>query len=719
MSGDDAKGPQEARDPENPGTPQAPEAHDPEAQKAVNNGMGITRRLVCKIFAALGITVLADQISGGRILGGSEEEAHNETHETTDEELSAEASARLDAKAQEIAAKVEAESHGLSDREKAMKVVDYVGCALFAWGIKDLLPGGYGSIHQAHYGSLIALTAIKHQLSDEHGKHHLEEETVSNAKAFGIIAGTIVAAEGLNMDVEKAYELAMEGKKPSKRDQVALMTMLSASLSPVTTTVGSASIMRKMSNELCDGDPAMMAVCTSHVSNLSGFLLFGDPPFIAICEKYGFEEGVKWQFESMLPLALYSLFSATYKLNLILAKKEGLQGVDAHKKALADTVAGITKNIPVLVKIIAKSLANIAKYFTGADLGARAAEFLGQSPGGIEVKIGEVLTEKLANVAKLPFDPKFDVSSHEVHEGIIHEDEHEVKGANEVVAGLIDELTRGTTDTGAETPDDDRAAKIHALREAIARKDYGTVQQIGTELGLSTIDIFVATLRDFHDNKKVDESADHGPQPYSLKEKLSPLAIYDRMTSVHRVKEAIGHNLGDVVNVFPFQAGCVPFLTTAFKDAADALGNLGEDVKEAVLFFLIMLFSSMADNYVACKIGLELFPKKPQIPLIAAIQGGSLTAIGNMANVAQFSLDKFPLMDSIKQIGLHMDAVAATFAYSKALDIFNGMGFMLPPKVLKGAGSEEQIGAVDNTPSGQVTMTRRGLFSMLRGNREA
>lgn len=680
-------------------------ASRPENTTAVNEGAGVTRRLVNKVLAALGVTLLADTISGGRILG--KEDAENaESFEGHDRKLSDDIAAKLDAEAKKIAEKVEAESRGLSDREKALKVVDYVGCALFSWGIKDLLPGGHGHIHAAHYGALMALTAIKYEFSDEDGKHHLEQETISNAKAFGIIAGTIVAAEGLNMDIEKAYELAMQDKVLEKEDQVALLTMLSSMLSPLATTVGSASIMRTMSNELCEGDPRMMAVCTSHISNLSGFLLFGDPPFIAICEKYGFAEGVKWQFEAMFPLALYTLASATYKLNLISAQKEGLQGPEAHRKALADTMAGIRKNIPVLAKMIAKSLANSAKYFTGGDF------FKQQDPGGIEVKIGEVLTRKLTNVAKLPFDPQLDVSSHEAHEGMIREAGDKVKGANEIMAGLMEELTAGGTPTEAAASD--RTTKVRALREAIEAQNYDTVKRLGEELGLANVGIFIKTLRDFHDNAKVDHSV-NGPRPYTLEEKLSPLAIYDRMTSVRRIKEAVGHNLGDVINVFPFQVGCVPFLTTAFKDAADALGNLGKSLKEAILFFLIMIFSSMADNYVACKIGLELFPNKPHIPLIAAIQGGSLTAIGNMANVAQFSLDQFPLMDSMKQFGLHMDTVTAAFAYSKALDILNGMGIMRPPKALKGAGSETAAHTEPSPVQHARNRTRREFFSSLTG----
>lgn len=629
---------------------------------AVQEGRGVTRRFVTKVLAFAGL---------GAVLGVTKADKFFPDTEALkpvpdDQKNAAEVSGKLDQKAKEIAAKVEAESKGLSDSEKALKVIDYTGCFLFAWGIKDLLPGGHGHIRAAQYGALLALTEMKYQLSDEKGRHHLKEETVSNAKAFGIISGSIVAAEGLNMDVEKAYQEA-KGASPSKSDQVALMNMLASVLSPVATTVGSASIIRKMSNDLCDGDPAMMAVCTSHVSNLSGFLLFGDPPFIAICEKYGFEKGMTWQLKTMLPLALYSLFSSTYKLNLLLAGKEGLKGAEAHKKALNETREGLKRNLPVLARIASKSIANLAKYFSPTTF----TKAFGQDPGGIEVKVGQVLSQKLDNITKLPFDPKFDKSHTEDKEGLIHEDDDE----------LATQMAMEAEQSGDEQLEPDQAANpALKLRMAFARGDLATAEATGTELGIPTVGVFTGALEGF-------EKQDKGPKQ-SLADKLNPLNIYNRATSIHRIKEAVGHNLGDVVNVFPFQAGCVPFLTTAFKDAAEGLNSLGESTKEAVLFFLIMLFSSMADNYVACKIGLELFPNKPQIPLIASIQGGSLTAIGNMANVAQFSLDKFPLLDSVKQAGLHMDTMAASFAWAKAVDILNGMGIMNAPKPITGSGSE-------------------------------
>jgi len=73
-------------------------------------------------------------------------------------------------------------------------------------------------------------------------------------------------------------------------------------------------------------------------------------------------------------------------------------------------------------------------------------------------------------------------------------------------------------------------------------------------------------------------------------------------------------------------------LVTAFQDVKKSLEatiksqpqmspQAQETTIEAVLFLLIMAFSSIADNYVACKIGLDLFPDKPQIPLIASVIG--------------------------------------------------------------------------------------------------
>jgi len=148
------------------------------------------------------------------------------------------------------------------------------------------------------------------------------------------------------------------------------------------------------------------------------------------------------------------------------------------------------------------------------------------------------------------------------------------------------------------------------------------------------------------------------------------------------MKASLGHNLGDIIDVFPFQAGCVPFLATEFKLITEYLNQFDELTRDYAMFLLIMGFSSLADNYVACVLGLEVMPDKPNIPLIASIIGGQLSAVGNMANVAQFSLDKYPLVTSFKKIYMHADTVAAGMAYSMCLDKLRKVGIFLPPNPL-------------------------------------
>lgn len=689
----------------------APEGEEPNEggegnQKPVSKAFDIGRRMFLKVLAAAGIGILADQISGGELFKAV---GISEGEEGLDEDAMNE---KIHAIAKQATEDVEKNSEGLSEREKQMKIVDYCGVALFAWGVRDLMHEKH--IHQFHYGVLTALTTIKYQLSTPEEKHHLVEETKANAQALGIISGTVVVAEGLQMDLEEAYE-KNEGTSPTKSDKVALMTMFASVLSPAATTVGSASIIKKMSSEICDGNKDMMAICVRHISNLSGYILFGDPPFVAVKDKYGFKEGIKWQMETMWPLALYSLLRSTYQLNKILAEKEGLTGTEAKQKAWADSVAGIKNNIPVLAKMIGKSLANFGKYMTGADLSSKFA----QDKGGIEVKIGEILSEKIQNLAKLPFSDEFDKHSHELHEGMVHDDNSRSQAVDEFVEGLMSNIIGSPkVEDGAEDDTDDKRQSLH---RAIADRDYSRILELGKEMEISGMEQIVSTLQDLHDNDKIDDSVHNDPA--SLKSRLNPYEIYKRATAINRIKTALGHNLGDVVNVFPFQAGCVPFLTTAFKDLMEQIEKTGNFPKEVLGFLLIMAFSMIADNYVACKIGLEIFPDKPQIPLVAAIQGGSMSAIGNMANIAQFNLEDYSLQESFAKLGMSVEPVALSFAWTQILEGLANMGFTFatPPKAKKGAGSPQQTAANDNlkvseqTPDTITGTSRRGFLKAMFG----
>jgi len=217
-------------------------------------------------------------------------------------------------------------------------------------------------------------------------------------------------------------------------------------------------------------------------------------------------------------------------------------------------------------------------------------------------------------------------------------------------------------------------------------------------------------IRDFNDNRIADRS--YGEKPDFRDSMKFLFREYDRATDIERIKAALGHNMGDVVNVFPFQAGCVPFLLPAFNGAMDFLKDAGlpEAGQKAAAFFLIMAFSTVADNYVGCKVGLELFPDSPQIALVAAIQGGSMSAIGNMANVAQFNLNDFPLAKSFAMAKWHLDNVAVGAAWAAALEAFK---FVAPPAEQLGLfngqrDDEGRMAANDDEAGARKTYRRLG-----------
>ncbi len=573
--------------------------------------------------------------------------------------------------------------------------IDYAGVALFTSGVGRLLKGQ--AIDTQHYGALGALTAVKYQASDAHGKKHLREEIISNGKAFAVIAGTIIAADGINADVASAHE-ALHKKEMAPAQRVAAMCMLSSMLSPLATTVGSATILKRMSNDLCTidnaPDPKLMAICESHISNLSGFVLFGDPPFIAMVEKYGFVEGMKFQMKIGLPMLLYSTFSSMYRINLQLALHGGMQAAAAKRKALRDSLDGFVSTVPFLAQFLSRSVANAARYVTLQKE---------QDVAGLQIWIGETMAHVLENMAQLPFSDKFDPVEEDSTDGMVHGEayirRHAVK---EVMQKLLERMHRGavlasgTPLDGIDVPGDDgtTAPAVQALRDAIEAGDPEAIRAAATRLGIGgpQLEHIIDTLQDLADvpEDKPDIPGASKQETQSTIARLMPMALWKKTFDVDRIKTAVGHNLGDVINVFPFQAGCVPFLVRAFKDCKDMMEAtirattpkaLQDITLEAALFALIERFSSVADNYVACKVGLEIMPEKGHVPLIASIVGGKLTAVGNMANVAQFSLNSFSLSDSLGQWKTHVPDELVALAWTLLIGRIQSIGLMRAPAV--------------------------------------
>jgi hypothetical protein len=681
--------------------------HKPNPGEVVAEGM--TRRVFTRVLGLLGVAFVADNISQGAISNKlmsvlSDEDAEAEAY------LESEGvSQHLEAAAETIANELK-ESGETDPNTIMMKTVNYLGTGLFVQGVLQLIfIKENNHINSYQFAALGALTGLKYQLSNPEEKEHLIKETEGAMKTFALISSAMTIGEGVNADIAGAWESA-KGEKPKKKDLIALMTTLSVGISSVGTTLVNAPIARQMALDLANTgemdekgnpilDPAVMAICTGHNANVSGIGLFGNPPFMAVCEKFGFAEGIKWKLQTMWPLAMYSWASSTFKLNLVMAHRAGLSGTEAAKQAGKDTVEGLTKpeNIKFFAETIIKSLGNAAKYFTGQELSAQSAE-------GIRMKIGESILGKLTGVVNLLFSEEAGPHSHE-GEGMVHPQDLELNGGMEIAEALLAGMA--TNESVGETPND-------TLNEAIKNQDWDAVLAWGAANGVPNIHLHIKTLKDFADNKKVDDSTTKTESSKEkLKKALSPIGILDRSTDINRIKGHLGHNLADVVNVFPFQSGCVPFLTPVLKEIISKLEEQGltGTSKEITLFFLIQFFSSVADNYVACKVGLELLPNKPQIALIAS-ENPWHNPISNMSNLAQFSMNEFSLKQAIKTLGWHVESSAVALAYSQFLGILNQVGIALPPEAPLDPTTTH---AANNTPSGvqngtREKISRRGLF---------
>lgn len=653
-------------------TPSHDHGHSTEDRIKAYENHGTTRRGFLRYgMGALGLVALGDTAAGNPLVSTilRQAESHDEHHSGQEE-------------------------HAEHSEHPVEPWIDYAGTALFASGVGRLLKGQ--AINTRHYGALGLLTAIKYQASNANGKKHLREETMSNARAFVVIAGSIVAADGINAKVEEAYK-KLQGKEMTQAQRVAAMCTLSSMVSPLATTVTGSTIFKHMSNDLCtvDGvpDPKLMALCESHISNLSGFVFFGDPPFIAMVEKYGFVEGIKFQMKIGLPMLIYSTFTTMYRINLQLAQRSGMPAAEAKAKALHDSHEGFVSTVPFLAQFLMRSVANAARYFTLQK---------DQDIAGLQFWIGETMEHIAGNIAQLPFSDKFDPVEEDSTNGMVHGEEYiRRRTVKDAMRLLLDrmrsgaDLSAGTLMEGIDVPGDDSVAiNVQALHAAIEAGDPEAIRAEARTLGIdgSQLEHIINTLQDL---AGVPEDRPEAPgatkqQTQATIARLMPMAMWNRTFEVDRIKAAAGHNLGDVINVFPFQAGCVPFLVRAFKDCKDMMEvairkttpmAMQEITLEAAMFALIERFSSVADNYVACKVGLEIMPEKGQVPLIASIIGGKLTAVGNMANVAQFSLGTFSLGDSLRQWRTHVPDELVGMAWTLLIGRMQSVGLMQAPPV--------------------------------------
>lgn len=551
--------------------------------------------------------------------------------------------------------------------------LDYAGAAVFAKGLYELSPKGRGHIGATEYATLGGLIAAKYQAGDEETRTHIKSELKSSIQAFAIIAGTSTAAQGLKIDLDRAYR-EEQGKEIATEDKVALATMMASCLSPLGTTVASAASLteeaqsiardigrfRGKSNGEMDKDVASTLV--DHISNSSGFVLFGDPPWIALVEKYGFAEAVKYQAETMWPLAISSLVSANIKINTLILKERGMSGAQLKQEAIAQSMGAIARNLPFLVKANVQSVANVGRY-----MGHRPPD-----PRGFQMELVKVLTEKARNSAKFFADgQEFNLP--------LHDEDYTARVTDHMPA--LEEMEEDFEHI-IEALDDDAHPVTHdKIDHYLHHADFEGLGRYLAEHGVANAIPLAQTLR-LLETEKTDEFIQSGRSGVSeaiMKLAPKPAAkLYGRI-NLHRTHNALGPQLTDVGNVFPFQAASVIFLTPIFQDGYNRLeetisGKEGVDdenrsvLLDAAGFAAFDAFSAVADNYVAAKIGLDIFPDRPGLVLAASIRGGTKLAISNMANPTLFPLRDYTLADSAKRSHKTIPQDLLAFAYTEGIE---------------------------------------------------
>jgi len=590
-----------------------------------------------------------------------------------------------------------------SNTKSKVTWIDYAGAALFAKGVYELfgkkaagLPEGRGHLGATEYAALAGLIYAKHAMGNAETKHHVEAEIKASLQAFGIIAASSIGAQGLKIDLETAYKESFD-RSPKIEDKVALITMASSLISPLATTVSASAALTEEAQTLSrdvwklkngkeeagekDLDHPTVAALIDHVANASGFVLFGDPPFIAMVEKFGFSNAVKYQMETMWPMALLSLVSANQKINeQIISAESGMTGATLKIEALKKSFTAIKNNLPFMANIVGKSLSNTKRYMTGVE----------QNPQGFELSILEVLDQKLMNSLKFLTSGnefKFPLHDDGIFSGVTQEHIPELEANEAFVGSSIDQLIgSGASDT------------IHnEVSDFLHHEDYdGLEQWLITHGGDSAITLVEVLRTIAHDKANDYISSSRSGVSKFLEASLPGLVgtFYRRINS-HRLHNAVGPQLSDVINVFPFQAGSVIFLSPIFQEqfaklrksitGDEELSVRNSIIVDAASYLSIKGFSTVADNYVAAKLGLEMDPEKAHLVLAAAIRGGAnLSPLSNMADPTLIPMHLYGLEDSWNQLRKGAGSVQhlSGFVWSEVIDkIMIPMGLIKIPKV--------------------------------------
>ncbi len=303
---------------------------------------------------------------------------------------------------------------------------------------------------------------------------------------------------------------------------------------------------------------------------------------------------------------------------------------------------------------------------------------------------------------KLGITDLWNVTTNPVHEEVQHDEN-------------IDALRRQEAD---ETDPEERhkiREKIHALTKA--RKDYNKTPEARVQYE-SKLSEFVEARKILLDEVSVLSSMlplvkDDGTRREirffiaEVKSKIAKLewsqiklgsrlkgfsatgrgakGMFERITAfsdMETMKAVLGHSRAEVMNVLPFQASCVPFLVQVLKAGLGLIPKSLRPLYILLTSFTLNIFSGGADNLVAAIVGLKIDPSLWPYVLMASIDGGKHSRIGNMANLAGCSMEEFPLKVSLclHLIGKRLKKAGMNISYAVLVDLFcKATGLKLTP----------------------------------------
>ncbi|MEK7572124.1 MAG: hypothetical protein AAB553_07685 [Patescibacteria group bacterium] len=600
--------------------------------------------------------------------------------------------------------------------------IDYAGTANFAVALKQLFPGpetnehpdnpiryqigrmlgGRGHIGATEYATLGTLLALKYFTGDKATRSALVHALEAGITTLGAIAASATAAEGIKFDVDTALERSK--RTPEFSDKVALTTMVGSVMSPnpITLTVGTGAALTEEATQIAqavwelhhgkkaekdtDLDNATVQALIHHLTNGSG-LVSGDPPQYAIWKHYGVKEGTLYMAKTLTPLLFVSLFSANYKINKRIIEADSTKNaVQVRAEAVKESVEALTRNAPVLTNILLKTFIGYAKA-SGipivtllekaglvADPVALQEKLKTRDPAAIEFHVIEAFKTRIGNAAKIVGtngEFKFPLHDDSAYHGLTTDVMVGLERDEQIIEHSLEDVL--LPDHASDT---DREALHTKIAGYLDHENYEGLRQVLPEQA----GIFINLLETFA-HEKADEYISGSRSDLSkVLERVLP-GLFGRIyhqTNLHRAHNGLGGGITDVLDVFPFQAGSIPFLvpvfdTHIFPAAEKALASEDDPSMNAQMrrdfsnYAVVETSSFVMDNYVAADIGLSRRPDRPELIVTAAVNGGRFWGPANMADILLVDLKKYGLVAAAKQAhrGVLQDLVG--FGWAEAV----------------------------------------------------